>query len=52
MDGAVAGFAKMYASEVALTCALESMRIHDVQRLVIARSLISGTGRLGWQATT
>jgi alkylation response protein AidB-like acyl-CoA dehydrogenase len=71
-----AGMAKMYASEVALKCALESMRIHgaygysaefiverlyrdaplmaigegtnDVQRLVIARSLIAGTGRPGW----
>jgi alkylation response protein AidB-like acyl-CoA dehydrogenase len=71
-----AGMAKMYASEVALKCALESMRIHggygysaefvverlyrdaplmaigegtnDVQRLVIARSLVSGAGRLGW----
>jgi alkylation response protein AidB-like acyl-CoA dehydrogenase len=71
-----AGMAKMYASEVALRCALESMRIHggygysaefvverlyrdaplmaigegtnDVQRLVIARSLVSGSGRLGW----
>jgi alkylation response protein AidB-like acyl-CoA dehydrogenase len=71
-----AGMAKMYASEVALTCALESMRIHggygysaefiverlyrdaplmaigegtnDIQRLVIARSLVSGAGRLGW----
>jgi alkylation response protein AidB-like acyl-CoA dehydrogenase len=71
-----AGMAKMYASEVALKCALESMRIHgaygysaefiverlyrdaplmaigegtnDVQRLIIARSLISGAGRLGW----
>jgi alkylation response protein AidB-like acyl-CoA dehydrogenase len=71
-----AGMAKMYASEVAIKCALESMRIHgaygysaeyvverlyrdaplmaigegtnDIQRLVIARSLISGTGRLGW----
>jgi len=69
-----AGMAKMYASEVALRCALESMRIHgaygysaefvverlyrdaplmaigegtnDVQRLVIARSLIAGSGRL------
>lgn len=78
-DGRVdmeAGMAKMYASEVAIKCALESMRIHgaygysaefvverlyrdaplmaigegtnDVQRLVIARSLISGAGRLGW----
>jgi alkylation response protein AidB-like acyl-CoA dehydrogenase len=76
-DGRVdleAGMAKMYASEVALRCALESMRIHgaygysaefvverlyrdaplmaigegtnDVQRLVIARSLLSGSGRL------
>jgi alkylation response protein AidB-like acyl-CoA dehydrogenase len=71
-----AGMAKMYASEVALKCALESMRIHggygysaefvverlyrdaplmaigegtnDIQRLVIARSLVSGAGRLGW----
>jgi alkylation response protein AidB-like acyl-CoA dehydrogenase len=71
-----AGMAKMCASEVALKCALESMRIHgaygysaefvverlyrdaplmaigegtnDIQRLVIARSLISGSGRLGW----
>ncbi len=71
-----AGMAKMYASEVALRCALESMRIHggygysaefvverlyrdaplmaigegtnDIQRLVIARSLVSGRGRLGW----
>ena len=71
-----AGMAKMYASEVALRCALESMRIHggygysaefvverlyrdaplmaigegtnDIQRLVIARSLVSGKGRLGW----
>ncbi len=71
-----AGMAKMYASEVALKCALESMRIHggygysaefaverlyrdaplmaigegtnDIQRLVIARSLISGAGHLGW----
>jgi len=71
-----AGMAKMYASEVAIKCALESMRIHggygysaefvverlyrdaplmaigegtnDIQRLVIARSLVSGTGRLGW----
>ena len=71
-----AGMAKMYASEVAIKCALESMRIHggygysaefvverlyrdaplmaigegtnDVQRLVIARSLISGKGRPGW----
>jgi len=71
-----AGMAKMYASEVALKCSLESMRIHgaygysaefiverlyrdaplmaigegtnDIQRLVIARSLVSGTGRLGW----
>src|SRR5258708_273055 len=71
-----AGMAKMYASEVAIKCALESMRIHggygysaefvverlyrdaplmaigegtnDVQRLVIARSLVSGAGRLGW----
>jgi alkylation response protein AidB-like acyl-CoA dehydrogenase len=70
-----AGMAKMYASEVALKCSLESMRIHgaygysaefiverlyrdaplmaigegtnDVQRLVIARSLISGAGRIG-----
>jgi alkylation response protein AidB-like acyl-CoA dehydrogenase len=71
-----AGMAKMYASEVAIKCALESMRIHgaygysaeyvverlyrdaplmaigegtnDIQRLVIARSLISGAGRVGW----
>jgi alkylation response protein AidB-like acyl-CoA dehydrogenase len=71
-----AGMAKMYASEVAIRCALESMRIHggygysaefiverlyrdaplmaigegtnDIQRLVIARSLTSGAGRLGW----
>ncbi|MBO2447674.1 acyl-CoA dehydrogenase family protein [Actinomadura barringtoniae] len=71
-----AGMAKMHASEVAIKCALESMRIHggygysaefiverlyrdaplmaigegtnDVQRLVIARSLLSGNGRLGW----
>ncbi|MDX6741006.1 acyl-CoA dehydrogenase family protein [Actinocorallia sp. A-T 12471] len=71
-----AGMAKMYASEVAIKCALESMRIHggygysaeyvverlyrdaplmaigegtnDVQRLVIAKSLVSGRGRLGW----
>ena len=71
-----AGMAKMYASEVAIKCALESMRIHggygysaeyvverlyrdaplmaigegtnDIQRLVVARSLISGAGRLGW----
>jgi alkylation response protein AidB-like acyl-CoA dehydrogenase len=71
-----AGMAKMYASEVALKCALESMRIHgaygysaefvverlyrdaplmaigegtnDIQRLVIARALVSGSGRLGW----
>jgi len=71
-----AGMAKMYASEVAIKCALESMRVHgaygysaefvverlyrdaplmaigegtnDIQRLVIAKSLISGTGRLGW----
>jgi alkylation response protein AidB-like acyl-CoA dehydrogenase len=71
-----AGMAKMYASEVAIRCALESMRIHgaygysaeyvverlyrdaplmaigegtnDIQRLVIARSLISGAGRVGW----
>jgi alkylation response protein AidB-like acyl-CoA dehydrogenase len=71
-----AGMAKMYASEVAIKCALESMRIHggygysaefvverlyrdaplmaigegtnDIQRLVIARSLFSGAGRLGW----
>lgn len=71
-----AGMAKLYASEVALKCSLESMRIHgaygysaefiverlyrdaplmaigegtnDVQRLVVARSLISGSGRLGW----
>ena len=71
-----AGMAKMYASEVALKCALESMRVHgaygysaefiverlyrdaplmaigegtnDIQRLVIAKSLVSGAGRLGW----
>jgi alkylation response protein AidB-like acyl-CoA dehydrogenase len=71
-----AGMAKMYASEVAIKCALESMRIHgaygysaefvverlyrdaplmaigegtnDIQRLVIARSLISGASHLGW----
>ncbi|MEV5829075.1 acyl-CoA dehydrogenase family protein [Spirillospora sp. NPDC052242] len=71
-----AGMAKMYASEVAIRCALESMRIHggygysaefvverlyrdaplmaigegtnDVQRLVIAKALVSGGGRLGW----
>src|SRR5215472_5442084 len=71
-----AGMAKMYASEVALKCALESMLVHgaygysaefiverlyrdaplmaigegtnDIQRLVIARSLVSGAGRLGW----
>ena len=71
-----AGMAKMYASEVAIKCALESMRIHggygysaefvverlyrdaplmaigegtnDVQRLVIARSLVSGNSHLGW----
>jgi alkylation response protein AidB-like acyl-CoA dehydrogenase len=71
-----AGMAKMYASEVAIKCALESMRIHgaygysaefvverlyrdaplmaigegtnDIQRLVIARSLVSGSGSLGW----
>ncbi|ROO84904.1 alkylation response protein AidB-like acyl-CoA dehydrogenase [Actinocorallia herbida] len=71
-----AGMAKMYASEVAIKCALESMRIHggygysaeyvverlyrdaplmaigegtnDVQRLIIAKSLVSGKGRLGW----
>jgi alkylation response protein AidB-like acyl-CoA dehydrogenase len=70
-----AGMAKMYASEVAIKCALESMRIHgaygysaeyvverlyrdaplmaigegtnDIQRLVIARSLVSGAGRVG-----
>jgi alkylation response protein AidB-like acyl-CoA dehydrogenase len=70
-----AGMAKMYASEVAIKCALESMRIHggygysaefvverlyrdaplmaigegtnDIQRLVIARSLVSGAGRIG-----
>jgi alkylation response protein AidB-like acyl-CoA dehydrogenase len=78
-DGRVdmeAAMAKMYASEVAIKCALESMRIHgaygysaefiverlyrdaplmaigegtnDIQRLVIARSLISGASRLGW----
>jgi alkylation response protein AidB-like acyl-CoA dehydrogenase len=71
-----AGMAKMDASEVAIKCALESMRVHgaygysaefiverlyrdaplmaigegtnDIQRLVIARSLISGAGHLGW----
>jgi alkylation response protein AidB-like acyl-CoA dehydrogenase len=71
-----AGMAKMYASEVAIKCALESMRVHgaygysaefvverlyrdaplmaigegtnDIQRLVIASSLISGAGHLGW----
>jgi alkylation response protein AidB-like acyl-CoA dehydrogenase len=71
-----AGMAKMYASEVAIKCSLESMRIHggygysaefiverlyrdaplmaigegtnDIQRLVIAKALISGAGRLGW----
>ena len=71
-----AGMAKMYASEVAIKCALESTRVHgaygysaefvverlyrdaplmaigegtnDIQRLVIARSLISGAGHLGW----
>ncbi|WP_026401996.1 acyl-CoA dehydrogenase family protein [Actinomadura rifamycini] len=71
-----AGMAKMYASEVAIRCALESMRVHggygysaefvverlyrdaplmaigegtnDVQRLVIAKALVSGGGRLGW----
>jgi alkylation response protein AidB-like acyl-CoA dehydrogenase len=71
-----AGMAKMYASEVAIKCALESMRIHgaygysaefvverlyrdaplmaigegtnDIQRMVIARSLISGASHLGW----
>ncbi|MFD0901993.1 acyl-CoA dehydrogenase family protein [Actinomadura sediminis] len=71
-----AGMAKMYASEAAIRCALESMRIHggygysaefvverlyrdaplmaigegtnDVQRLVIAKALVSGGGRLGW----
>ncbi len=71
-----AGMAKMYASEVAIKCALESMRIHgaygysaefvverlyrdaplmaigegtnDIQRLIIARALVSGSGRLGW----
>ncbi|GAA0936992.1 acyl-CoA dehydrogenase family protein [Actinocorallia libanotica] len=71
-----AGMAKMYASEVAIKCSLESMRIHggygysaefvverlyrdaplmaigegtnDVQRLVIAKALVSGQGRLGW----
>jgi alkylation response protein AidB-like acyl-CoA dehydrogenase len=75
-----AGMAKMYASEVAIKCALESMRIHgaygysaefvverlyrdaplmaigegtnDIQRLVIARSLVSGSGRLGWLSRT
>jgi alkylation response protein AidB-like acyl-CoA dehydrogenase len=71
-----AGMAKLYASEVALKCSLESMRIHgaygysgefiverlyrdaplmaigegtnDVQRLVISRALIAGTGHPGW----
>jgi alkylation response protein AidB-like acyl-CoA dehydrogenase len=71
-----AGMAKMYASEVALKCALDSMRIHgaygysaefvverlyrdaplmaigegtnDLQRLLIAKSLTAGTGRIGW----
>jgi alkylation response protein AidB-like acyl-CoA dehydrogenase len=71
-----AGMAKMYASEVAIRCALASMRIHgaygysaefvverlyrdaplmaigegtnDIQRVVIAKSLLSGAGRLGW----
>jgi alkylation response protein AidB-like acyl-CoA dehydrogenase len=71
-----AGMAKLFASEVALKCSLESMRIHgaygysgefiverlyrdaplmaigegtnDVQRLVISRALISGTGSPGW----
>ncbi len=71
-----AGMAKLYASEVAIKCALESMRIHggygysaefvverlyrdaplmaigegtnDIQRLVIARALVSGKGRVGW----
>ena len=71
-----AGMAKMYASEVAIKCALESMRVHgaygysaefvverlyrdaplmaigegtnDIQRVIIARSLVSGAGRLGW----
>jgi alkylation response protein AidB-like acyl-CoA dehydrogenase len=71
-----AGMAKMYASEVALKCSLESMRIHgaygysaefiverlyrdaplmaigegtnDIQRMVIAKALVSGAGRLGW----
>jgi alkylation response protein AidB-like acyl-CoA dehydrogenase len=71
-----AGMAKMYASEVAIKCALESMRVHgaygysaefvverlyrdaplmaigegtnDIQRMVIARSLVSGAGHLGW----
>jgi alkylation response protein AidB-like acyl-CoA dehydrogenase len=75
-----AGMAKMYASEVAIKCALESMRIHgaygysaefvverlyrdaplmaigegtnDIQRLVIARSLVSGSGRLGYLSRT
>jgi alkylation response protein AidB-like acyl-CoA dehydrogenase len=70
-----AGMAKLYASEVALKCSLESMRIHgaygysgefiverlyrdaplmaigegtnDVQRLVIARALVSGAGHVG-----
>ena len=71
-----AGMAKMYASEVALKCALDSMRIHgaygysaefvverlyrdaplmaigegtnDLQRLLIAKSLVAGSGRIGW----
>ena len=75
-----AGMAKMYASEVAIKCALESMRIHgaygysaefvverlyrdaplmaigegtnDIQRLVVARALVSGSGRLGWLSRT
>jgi alkylation response protein AidB-like acyl-CoA dehydrogenase len=77
-DGRVdmeAGMAKMYASEVALKCALEAMRIHgaygysaefvverlyrdaplmaigegtnDLQRLIIAKALITGRGRVG-----
>jgi alkylation response protein AidB-like acyl-CoA dehydrogenase len=71
----LAGMAKLYASEVALKCSLESMRIHgaygysgefiverlyrdaplmaigegtnDIQRLVIARALVSGAGHVG-----
>jgi len=69
-----AGMAKLYASEVALKCSLESMRIHgaygysgefiverlyrdaplmaigegtnDIQRLVIARALVSGASQI------